>query len=621
YSNREIFLRELISNASDAIDKARLEALGNEALLKEGSDYRIRLIPDRSSRTLTISDNGVGMTLEEAERNLGTIAHSGTRAFLEALKEKGGTDNPEMIGQFGVGFYASFMVADQVTVVSRRGGASTACRWHSLGDGTYTLEESERSERGTDITLHLKEGMDEFLQEWQLKSIVKKYSDFVQYPIILETVREEPAKGVDGTVIEGGGTITRPHQETINSMKAIWTKPKAEVSDEEYREFYHHVSHDTDAPLQTIHYAVEGMVEFKALLFIPRKRPLDIFWHDQRRGVQLYVRKVFITDRCEALLPDYLRFVRGVVESSDLPLNVSRELLQEDAQLKRIEKNLVGKVLATLAEMKEKSPDDYRTFFREFGVILKEGVHSDGANREKLADLLLIESSSVEAGSSTTLKEYRQRMPETQEEIFYLSGHGRDILAASPHLERMRSRGLEVLFFTDPIDEWVVQGLTSYDGKKLRAIDSGELTLGSEEERKQETEKYEEQQQGYQTLLKTMSEHLKEKVSEVRLSHRLTDSASCLVSDPHALSPSLERMLKAMQREVPEQKRTLEVNPDHPLLQALQRLQEKSPTDRRLSDFSDLLFDQALLAEGSPIPDPTRFNRLTIELMTAAAER
>ena len=451
YSNRDIFLRELISNASDAIDKVRFEAHSNEALLEGNAEWQIKLIPDKTAGTLTIRDNGIGMTREEVEENIGTIAHSGTRAFLQNAKEQNLAEHPELIGQFGVGFYASFMVADRVTLVTRKGGDGTqnGCHWESTGDGSYTVEECTKEGRGTDIVLHLKEEMKEYLDEWKIRAIVKKYSDYVQYPVVMDITREEPVTDVDGKVIEGGGTMEKTTTETLNSMKAIWTRPKSEISDEEYEEFYKHISHDYDKPFKTIHYAAEGVSEFRALLYLPAHKPFDLFMPDRKRGVHLYVRRVFITDNCEHLLPDYLRFVKGVVDSSDLPLNVSREILQEDVQIKRIEKNLVGKILGTLAETKEKEPEGYLAFYKEFGTVLKEGIHFDHANRDKLQELVLFESTGTEAGQHVSLKEYVARMPESQKEIYYITGTTREALEHSPHLEIFRRRDSK--FFSSPI--------------------------------------------------------------------------------------------------------------------------------------------------------------------------
>ena len=622
YSNRDIFLRELISNASDAIDKARFESHTNPAVLENDPDWKIKLIPDKDAGTLTIRDNGIGMSMEEVESNIGTIAKSGTRAFLENLKGQNIKDHPEMIGQFGVGFYASFMAADKVTLVTRRAGERTAAtRWESVGDGSYTIEECSKETRGTDVTLHLKEDMREYLDEWRIRSIVKKYSDYVQYPVTMDITREELPQGIDGKPIEGAEKIKKVEEETLNSMKAIWTRPKSEITEDEYNEFYKHISHDFNNPLRTIHYAAEGTSEFKALLYIPEQKQFDLFLHDpHRKGVHLYVKRVFITDRCENLLPEYLRFVKGVVDSSDLPLNVSREILQEDVQIKRIQKNLVGKVLGTLAEMKEKTPEDYLKFYGEFGAVLKEGIHFDHANKEKLQELLLYQSSKTEPGKYVSLKEYVERMPSAQKEIYYITGTDRSAVENSPHLEICRRKDYEVLFLIDPIDEWVAQSLMEYDGKKLKSVLKGELEVDTEEEKKEKEVKQEEAKKQYLGLLEFIKDKLAEKVQEVRLSSRLTDSACCLVADEYGMNAHMERILKAMNQDVPESKRILELNPDHAIMQILNRLYEQDRGSGKLADYCELLYDQALLTEGSPIKDPLRFTKLISELMVFEGE-
>jgi molecular chaperone HtpG len=620
YSNRDIFLRELISNSSDAIDKVRFESHSNENLLEGNVDWKIKLVPDKDAGTLTIRDNGIGMSFHEVEENIGTIARSGTKAFLDALKEKDVRDNPELIGQFGVGFYASFMIADRVELKTRRAGETTATCWESTGDGSYTIEECSRDARGTEIVLHLKEEMKEYLDEWKIRSIVKKYSDYVQYPVVMDVTREDFPRGIDGKPLEGAEKIAKTEEETLNSMKAIWTRPKSEISEEEYEEFYHHISHDYEKPFRTIHYSAEGVSEFKALLYIPAHRPFDLFLRDQRKGVHLYVRRVFITDNCENLLPDYLRFVKGVVDSSDLPLNVSREILQEDVQIRRIEKNLVSKILSTLTETREKSPEDYLKFYKEFGSVLKEGMHFDTGNREKLQELVLFESSQKEAGELVSLKEYVERMPEGQTEIYYITGTSRAAVENSPHLEIFRTKGYEVLFLLDPVDEWVVQSLTEYDGKKLKAVDRGDIDFGTEEEKKEREAKQEEKKKEYGGVLEFVKEKLKDRVKDVRFSARLTDSACCLVADEYGLNANMERILKAMNQEVPESKRVLELNPDHPLMATLSSIFAGDAADPRLSDYCELLYDQALLTEGSPVKDPLRFTKLVSELMVKAAK-
>lgn len=619
YSNKDIFLRELISNASDAIDKARFEAHSNESLLEGNSDWKIKLVPDKNAGTLTIIDNGIGMGMAEVEENIGTIARSGTKAFMDALKEAKDSNNPELIGQFGVGFYSSFMVADRVTLTTRKAGdTKAACCWESTGDGSYTIEECEKETRGTEIVLHLKEEMKEYLDEWKIRSIVKKYSDYVQYPVTMDITRTEPARGMDGKVIEGGGDIEKTTEETLNSMKAIWTRPKSDITEEEHEEFYKHISHDFDKPFRSIHYAAEGVSEFKALLYLPAHKPYDLFSQERKRGVHLYVKRVFITDNCEALLPDYLRFVRGVVDSSDLPLNVSREILQEDVQIRRIQKSLVSKILSTLGEIRDKEPEEYLKFYQEFGPVLKEGLHFDYANKEKLQDLVLFESSATEAGKPVSLKEYVERMPEGQKEIYFITGTSREMVANSPHLEAFRSKGYEVLFLTDPVDEWVVQALTEYDGKKLKAVDRGDVELESEEEKKAGEEKKKEQQEQYRDLLDFIKGKLDDRVKEVRFSSRLTESACCLVADEYGLNANMERIMKAMNQDVPKSKRILELNPNHPIMQVLEKRYEADKADPKLVDYCELLLDQALLTEGSPIKDPLKFTKLIAELMVKA---
>jgi len=620
YSNKDIFLRELISNSSDAIDKIRFEAHSDESLLEANSDWKIKIVADKTTGTLVIQDNGIGMNMAEVEENIGTIARSGTKAFMQSLKEKAASDNPELIGQFGVGFYASFMVADRVTLETRKAGAADAgCRWESTGDGTYTVEECTRELRGTEITLHLKDEFKGYLDEWKIRSIVKKYSDYIQYPVTMDVTRTETAKGVDGKEIEGAGTIDKTEEQTLNSMKAIWTRPKSDVTEEEYTEFYKHVSHDYDAPFRTIHFSAEGTSEFKALLYLPAKKPFDMFMSDRKKGLQLYVKRVFISDKCEELIPDYLRFVKGVVDSSDLPLNVSREILQEDAQIKRIQKGLVSKVLSTLAEVKEKSPDEYVVFWKEFGQVIKEGMHFDYANKEKLQELMLFESTSTEAGSFVSLKEYVERMPEGQKEIYYITGSSREALEQSPHLEMFRAKSYEVLFLTDPVDEWVVQSLSEYNEKALKAVDRGDISLDSEEEQKKKEKKREEAKKEFSDLIFLIGDRLKDKIKEVRFSNRLTDSACCLVADDYGMNANMERIMKAMNQAVPDSKRILELNPDHAILKAMAAIYQKDNSAPALTDYADLLYDQALLTEGSTIKDPLRFTKLVSDLMVKAA--
>ena len=610
YSKKEIFLRELVSNASDAIDRAKYEALTDKAIQVEGEEWKIELIPDKEARTLTIRDNGIGMSVEELEANIGTIANSGTRKFLEALQANQDAATPEFIGQFGVGFYSAFMVADQVELVTRRAGSDeTDIRWRSKGAGKYTLEDAEKETQGTDITLHMSEGQDEYLEEWTLKRIIKEYSDYIAVPIVMDVTKTTPAEE------EGGEPTTEVETETLNSMKAIWKKSKSEVSDEEYNDFYRHVSHDHTDPLRVIHYNAEGATEFRALLYVPSQAPFNMFLREEHKGIHLYVKNVFITDDCKELIPDYLRFVRGVVDSSDLPLNVSREMLQDDAIIKRINKSVVGKVLNELSDLKEKDAEQYLKFYEEFGAVLKEGLYMDFQNGDKLKELVMFRSTKTEDGKPISLRDYVDRMPEVQKEIYYISGDSLEAAQNSPHLEVFRNKDYEVLFFVDNIDEWVVQRLTDYDGKPLKAVDRGDLDLDSEEEKKEHEEKREEATKEYKDLLDYLGGKLEEQVKEVRLSSRLTDSACCLVADEMGMNAHMERIMKAMSQEMPDSKRILELNPDHPVMATMKGLFESDKESEKLANYVEILYDQALLTEGSAIKNPLRFTKLVSELM------
>lgn len=603
YSKKEIFLRELISNASDAIDRARFEALTHASLQRGEDDWAIRVVADKKARTLTITDNGIGMSAHELEQNIGTIASSGTRRFLESLKaDPKSATNPEMIGRFGVGFYSAYMVASEVAVVTRRGAQEEpALKWTSTGDDSYTLEPSAREDFGTDVMLTLREGMDEYLEAWRLKSIIKHYSDYISFPIVL-TVKDAEGK-------------EEPKDEVVNSRKAIWKKSPSEISEDEYKAFYRHISHASDDPAKTIHYSAEGVTEFRALLFVPGQAPYDLFMRDAQKGIHLYVRNVFITDDSKELLPPWLRFVRGVVDSSDLPLNVSREMLQDDATIRRIRKSLTSKVLSTLTEMKQKQDKDYRALYANFGRVMKEGVHMDFENKQKIAELLLFDTTRTESGLPIDLKSYVDRMPSEQKDVYFIAGDSLVNLKASPLLEAFERRGYEVLLMSDPIDEWVTMGLTEYSGKKLTAIDRGDIDLGTDDEKKAAQEKKKEQEAKVKDLLSALQSHLDADVKEVRLSSRLTDSACCLVTDESGMSAHMERILKAMDQEVPATKRILEVNGEHPLLAKLESVFKANAADPRIKDYAELLFAQALVAEGSPVKNPSRFTKLVSQLM------
>jgi len=608
YSHKEIFLRELISNASDAIDKARYLSLTEKTINPTGDEWQIELIPDAEAGTLTVRDNGIGLTRDEAAEALGTIAHSGTKEFLKLLENSKVKDNPELIGQFGVGFYSAFMVADQVTVLTRRADAAAdeAIRWKSEADGSYTLEDITKETRGTDVILHLKEDEKQYLEEWEIRKVVKQYSDFIEYPVVMEVTRNQPdpddkEKSVEKTEIE-----------TLNSRKAIWIKDKSEVSEEEYHEFYKHISNDFNDPARTIHYRAEGTTEFSVLLYLPKERPFDIYYQDYKVGPTLYVRRVQIMGNCEAMLPPYLRFIKGVVESADLPLNVSREILQDNKIVNVIKKNVTKKILDTLTTMKKEDLEAYTAFYDQFGRILKEGVHTDFERKDAIAELLLFESTKTKPGEKITLAEYVERMPEEQKEIYYMTGPDRATAESSPYLEVFKEKGLEVLLMTDDIDDLIISGLGKYQEKELQSAIKGDLDLG-------DSDKKEEKQKEYSDLLALMKEQLKDVVSEVRVSGRLKDSAVCLVAGEHDLDPQMEKMFRAMGQNVPQGQRSLEVNPDHPLISKMQALFAADAKNDRLKEYVDLLYDQALLLEGDRPRDPVAFSKAMSQFMAEVA--
>ena len=611
YSHKEVFLRELISNASDAIDRARYEALQDSAVLENETGWRIRLTVDKDAGTLTVSDNGIGMTKEEAVEALGTIAHSGTKEFLSALQSKEVKDNPELIGQFGVGFYSSFMVADRIVVLSRKAGgrADEAVRWESTGDGVFTVDGAEKAGKGTDVTLHLKEEGKEYLAEWELKRIVKKYSDFIEHPVVMEVEKEIESE------LEKGQKVKVKEDETLNSMKAIWLRDKSAVSEEEYNEFYKHISHDFFEPAKVIHYKAEGAYEFSALLYIPSKAPFNILYKDYKVGPTLYVKRVQIMDHCEDLIPPYLRFVRGVIDSSDLPLNVSREMLQNNKLVETIRTSIIKKVIEVLGEMRKDDYGKYREFHSEFGRILKEGIHYDFQRREAIADLLLFPSTTTEENKLTTLQDYVDRMKEGQDAIYYITGTSLKDIMKSPYLEAFREKGLEVLIFLDDIDDFVMGALT-FKEKRLKSVLKGDIDLDKEEkaEKKEDEKKY-------VKLLELIKDSLKEDVKDVRFSGRLTDSPCCLVGDEDDIDPQMEKLLKAMGQAVPENRKILEINQGHPLLIAMNDLFEKDPGSGQLKEYIELLYDQALVLQGSPPKDPAAFSRIVARLMVEASAK
>ena len=620
YSNKDIFLRELISNSSDALDKRRFEAVRQPELLPEGTELAIRIDADPAARTLSVSDNGIGMTREEVRDLIGTIAKSGTQEFLRALREaKDAAASTALIGQFGVGFYSTFMVADRVELVTRRAGEETATRWESAGDGFYTLDDAAREEPGTTVTLHLKpadeeDGLKDFTREWEIRQLVRQYSDFVAYPVRMEVERTER----DG---EGeGAERTVRALETLNSMKAIWLRGRDEVTEEEYHEFYRHISHDWNDPLLRIQAKIEGTLEYRLLLYIPSKAPWDLAYRhlDKARGVHLYVKRVFIMDDCSDLLPEYLRFVRGVVDSEDLPLNISREILQQNRQIQRMNRGVTAKVLGALKDLAEKDPEKYAAFWAEFGRVLKEGLFQDAENRGALLDLARLRSTAGDA--ETSLADYVSRMKPGQTEIYYLTGENPETLRRSPHLEGFAAKGWEVLLLSDPVDEVWTGAVEKYGDFALVSAARGTAAAGSEEERKQEEEARGEREKEDAPLLTRMREALGDRVKDVRLSSRLTESAACLVSDEGDLSPQLERILKAMGQEAPAVRRILELNPDHPVMAALRRRHAADRDAPVVAEYAELLLGQALLAEGGQLPDPAAFARRVAELMARAAE-
>ncbi len=610
YTDKEIFLRELVSNASDAIDRLGFEALTRSDLLPEGHDPKIRLIPDKEKRTLTIEDDGIGMTRDEVVRNIGTIARSGTREALEQLKEKEAEGVGQLIGQFGVGFYSSFMVADRVELVTRRAGTDEAVRWESSGGGSFTVTEAERDRPGTTITLHLKavdkeNGIEDYADRWVLSRIVRQHADFITYPIILPA--EKPEEVPEGETPEP----ERP----VNSMKPIWSRPPSEVTKEEYADFHRQISHDWSEPLETIHTRAEGTVEYQAVLFIPSRGANDLYYSGFKPSLRLYVKRMLVRENSEELLPRWLRWVRGAVDSPDLPLNVSREMLQSDRHVRQIRRALTKKVLDTLKRMLESDRSKYEGFWRELGRAVKEGVDSDFDNREALTGLLLF-GSSRDAEWLTTLKEYVERMPEGQADIWYLTGASREQIENSPALEGFRDRGWEVLYLTEPVDELVVQSLTEFEGKRLRSAGKGAVELEEGEKK----EAGEERKKEFEPFLGAVQKRLDKWVKEVRLSGRLTKSPAVLVVSEHDYSPQLERILSQGRGDAVRQRRILELNAEHALVQGLRRRFDADGDDPVVGDYAELLLGWSLLAEGAAPHDPARFTQLVAGLMATGLD-
>lgn len=602
YSNKEIFLRELVSNASDACDKLRFEALSDNALYEDENDLKIQVEFDKDAGTVTITDNGVGMNREEVIANIGTIANSGTRKFLDNMTGEQAKD-AQMIGQFGVGFYASFIVADNVTVETRRAGLTSehGVRWHSSGEGEFDLENIVKEERGTKVILHLKKDEHEFADDWRLRSIINKYSDHISLPIFMKKCDDK-------------GELT-DELEVANKASALWIRPKSEIKDEEYKEFYKHVAHDFDEPFSWIHNKVEGTQEYTTLFYLPKRAPFDMFERDQRHGIKLYVKRVFIMDDAEQLMPNYLRFIKGVVDSDDLPLNISREILQKNKHIDTIRSASIKKILSHLTKMAKNKKEDYALFWKEFGRVLKEGPAEDSSNKEKIAKLFRYSSTHNDSDiEDVSLDDYISRFKDEQDKIYYITGDSYTAVKSSPHLELFKKKGIEVILMHDRVDEWMMSYLSEYDGKSFVNIAKGELDLGNLED-KEEKKKAEKAAKDYEKMLKQMKESFGDKVKEVRVSTRLTDSPSCLVVEQQDMAVSMQKILKQAGHDLPNVEPILEINVNHPLVKRLNDEQD----DNKFSDLSHLLFDQAMLSEGGQLEDPvafvTRINQLLLETM------
>ncbi|MEV0706822.1 MULTISPECIES: molecular chaperone HtpG [Nocardia] len=626
YSNKDTFLRELISNASDALDKLRLESYKDKDLHVDTSDLHVELEVDKDARILTVRDNGIGMSRAEVVDLIGTLAKSGTAELRKKLNDaKSDAAAEELIGQFGIGFYSTFMVADKVALTTRKAGETEGTRWESEGQSTYTIETLDEAPQGTTVTLHLKpadedDHLFDYTQEWKLREIVKKYSDFIAWPVRMKVERtvtedsgEEGEEKTERVIVE---------DQTLNSMKALWTRPRSEVGDEEYKEFYKHVSHGWDDPLEIIPMKAEGTFEYQALLFIPSHAPFDLFTRDHKRGVQLYVKRVFIMDNCEELMPEYLRFVKGVVDAQDLSLNVSREILQQDRQIQMIRKRLVKKVLSTVKDIQgAEDQTNYQTFWKEFGRVLKEGLLSDFDNRETLLQVSSFASTHSDS-EVTTLAQYVERMAEGQDSIYFMTGESRQQIESSPHIEAFKAKGREVLILTDPVDEMWVGSVTEFDGKPFQSIAKGEIDLETEEEKKASEALREQQDKDFADVLSWLGKTLDESVKEVRLTNRLTTSPACLVGDVYDFTPMLERMYRASGQAVPESKRILELNPSHPLVTGLRDAyftrKDDADADKvpELSETAELLYGTAVLAEGGELKDPARFAQILTDRLT-----
>jgi len=612
YSNQEIFFRELISNASDAIDKLRFKSQTEPELLGDDSEFRIKIIADSNKRTLTISDNGIGMDYDEVLENIGTIAKSGTTAFLDALEKskKENTLTPELIGQFGVGFYSSFIAADKVTLITKAAGSETAVKWVSKGGGSFEIEETAKESRGTDVILELKEKEedgDDFTDEFTIRRIIKQHSDFVSYPVVMDVEKDEPIPEKEQVLDKDGkpvGDTTRKvvGEETLNSMKAIWLKSKNDVTEEEYNEFYKHLGHDWNPPLEKMHIKMEGTTEYSVLLYIPSKAPFDLFSSDRKHGLQLYCKRVFIMDDCKELIPDYFGFVKGVVDAPDLNLNVSREILQQDGLVRNIRKNLVKKLFDLFSGMEKEKFDQ---FYEEFGPALKSGIHTDFENKDKIAELIRYKTTKSD-DKLISLKEYVGNMKPDQKDIYYITGESLSSIINSPHLEALNEKEYEVLLLTDPVDEWVVMSLTEYDGKPLKSAEKGDLDI--EGDKKAE-------KGDFAALFEHIKTRLDKTIKEVKPSTRLKESVACLSGDTYDMSAYMEKILKSTGQKTPDTKRVLELNTDHPVVMNLKELFDKDKKSEIVNDYADLLFDMATIGEGGKIENPARFSKLVGELM------
>ncbi len=623
YSNKEIFVRELISNASDAAEKLRFEALTDEQLLEEDPNLRVRVLVDKDAGTVTISDNGIGLSRQEVTETIGSIASSGTRRFVEAMQsakgegEQGGANDNALIGKFGVGFYSAYIVADKVTLISRRAGLTSehGVRWESDGRGSYTLETVDKPSRGTDVILHLKDDEKEFADAWRLRSIIGKFSDHIAMPVEMEKENYETDADKEGEEAEDAEAKTEqpPEFEQVNRGTALWMRSKSELTDDEYKDFYKHISHDFEEPMSWVHNRVEGTNEYTALLYLPKRAPWDMWEREQTHGVKLYVKRVFIMDEADKLMPRWLRFVKGVVDSDDLPLNVSREILQHNRKIDTIRGANVKRMLGLLETMAKDEPEKYQEFWNEFGRVLKEGPGEDFANRERIGGLLRFSTSAAEGTDQTvSLDTYIERMKEGQDKIYYITADSPAAARHSPHLEVFRKKGVEVLLLSDRVDEWLVSHLHEYKGKHLQSVTKGKLDLGDLED-KEEKEKTEQAEKEHGDLLKRLKDSLAERVAEVRVSTRLVDSPACIVVGEHDMSANLARVLKAVGQDAPAQKPILEVNLDHPLVKRL----ESETDDGKFNDLGMILFDQAQLAEGGQLDDPAAFvGRLNKLMMT-----